>query len=148
MESRGAKMEDDGFTIVAKGSKRCAHGNRGKGPRYSPSSSAALGADDASLEDAKQAVARGMELLEVRRRPPRGARLRMRPRALSVWLRRGTRIASCASHALLTRILRLHAPVTSCAGLRLAGLGLGAGGKACRQHAAAKRLVIAGQRKR
>lgn len=25
----GGKMEDGGFTIVAKGSKRCAHGNRG-----------------------------------------------------------------------------------------------------------------------
>lgn len=70
------KMEDGGFTIVAKGSKRCAHGNRGKGPRYSPSSSAALGAGDASREDAMQAVARGMELLEVRHHSQLDARMR------------------------------------------------------------------------
>ena len=123
-------MDEDGFTIVAKGSKRCAHGNRGafrnpseladlgceswtshsraccpaagdwpapsrplpdpgpapfvplrlgmlnrarlcpdlpatgKGPRYSPSSSAALGALDVSLDDAKNEVARAIEVLD------------------------------------------------------------------------------------
>ena len=57
-------MEDGGFTIVTKGSKRCAHGNRGKGPRYSPSSSAALGAHDATAEEAVAAVGRAVDLLE------------------------------------------------------------------------------------
>lgn len=57
-------MEAGGFTIVTKGSRRCAHGNRGKGPRYSPSSSAALGAHDATVEDAVAAVGRTAELLE------------------------------------------------------------------------------------
>ena len=41
------------------------HKNAGKGPRYSPSSSAALNADAASLDDAKGAVVRAMALLEV-----------------------------------------------------------------------------------
>lgn len=58
-------MEEGGFTIVAKGSKRCARGNGGKGPRYSPSSSAAMAADEASLDDAIRAVARGVDQLEV-----------------------------------------------------------------------------------
>ena len=49
----------------------------GKGPRYSPSSSAALGADQASREDATSAVVRATELLEVSlvpRIPHTGAR--------------------------------------------------------------------------
>ncbi len=41
------------------------HKNAGKGPRYSPSSSAALNADAASLHDAKGAVVQAMALLEV-----------------------------------------------------------------------------------
>ena len=57
-------MEAGGFTIVTQGSRRCAHGNRGKGPRYSPSSSAALGAHDATVEDAVAAVGSTAELLE------------------------------------------------------------------------------------
>ena len=102
-------MEEGGFTIVTKGSKRCAHGNRGKGPRYSPSSSAALGAHDATAEDAVAAVGRATELLE-----------------RSEWLSQVVALVGDHAEGMAGQHARAHAPASTAP--PDAGAGAGTGG--------------------